>query len=285
MPWRIVERNDRDQLGEGLCWSAREGALFWTDILGMSVHRLGLEDGNVKSWRLPEMVGWVIERAPHPGFIAGLQSGFVELDLEPFAIRRIANPHPQLPRNRLNDAKADAQGRIWAGSMDLAGDIPTGCLHRLNVDRTIETLDEGYLVANGPAFSIDGKRLYHTDSGRGLIYSFALNDNGSLGPRQVFVEFDDSWGKPDGMTVDAEGHVWVAHWGGGCVSRFDPLGKRAAIIELPTAQITNITFAGPKLDRLFASSAAIGQTHDPHAGGLFELEVVTTGVQTYLYLG
>ncbi|MAW99807.1 MAG: gluconolaconase [Sphingomonas sp.] len=278
-PYRIVERGGtRDELGEGLFWSVREQALYWTDILSKRLHRLTLTDMAVNSWDMPEMTGWVIERE-QGGMIAGMQTGFHTLDLDGDTVRTeaIANPHPDLPDNRMNDAKADRSGRIWAGSMPLTADRPTGGLFRLDTDHSMHVMESGYTVANGPTFSADGQTFYHTDTPHGLIYRFGFPGDGTLGPRETFVRFEDGWGRPDGMTTDASGGIWVAHWGGGCISRFTPEGKRDRVIELPASQITNICFAGPDLDRMFVTSAAEGKHDEPLSGSLFEVE--TGGVQ------
>jgi sugar lactone lactonase YvrE len=269
---RVVARGgQRDLLGEGLLWSARDNAVYWTDILAPALNRLSLADGSVQRWPMPEYIGWVIERRGG-GFIAGLKSGFFELDLEPFALRAIVNPHPDIPDNRMNDAKADAQGRIWAGSMPFGADKPSGKLHRLDADRTLHTLDDGYFVANGPTFSLDQTWLYHTDTVKGLVYRFALAADGTLGPRETFITFEKDWGRPDGMTTDADGHLWIAHWSGSRISRFTPDGRMERSIVLPASQITNICFAGETLDRMFVTSAAEGkETTEADAGCLFEI--------------
>lgn len=276
--WRVVERNSRDQLGEGPLWSARDNALYWVDILGMKLHRLDLNRADITSWAVPEMLGWVIERNGAPGFVAGLRSGFVALELDPLRVRPIANPELGRPGNRLNDAKADAAGRIYAGSMALGADQPTGALYRLDPDGSITRLDDGYIVPNGPAFSLDERTMYHADSARGCIYRFPVHEDGSLGERAVFLQFETNWGRPDGMTVDAEDHLWIAHWGGSRVSRFAPNGKLERAIALPTRQISSCTFAGRHLDRLFVTSAAVGCEHEPCAGELFEVDPGVTGV-------
>jgi xylono-1,5-lactonase len=268
---RLIERGgQRDTLGEGLWWSVRENAVYWTDILAPALNRLDLADGCVKRWAMPEPIGWVIERESAPGFIAGFMSGFAELTLEPLAIKPIVNPHPGIPDNRLNDAKADRQGRIWAGSMPFNCDRPSGELYRLDPDRRLHVMDRGYHVANGPAFSLDQSWLYHTDTVPGLVYRFPLHADGTLGPREIFIEFESDWGRPDGMTVDAEDHLWIAHWNGSQISRFSPQGRRVRSIPLPARQVTNICFAGQRLERMFVTSAAEGGLAAPH-GGLFEI--------------
>ena len=119
--YRIVERGgQRDILGEGLLWSPRDNAVYWTDILAPALNRLSLTDGGVTRWEMPDYIGWVIERRDRPGFIAGFRSGFAELELDPLRVRHLAAPEPELLDNRLNDAKADRSGRIWAGTMSMA---------------------------------------------------------------------------------------------------------------------------------------------------------------------
>ena len=269
--YRLIERDgQRDILGEGLLWSARENAVYWTDILAPALNRLSLADGSIKRWAMPEPIGWVIERENAKGFIAGFMSGFAELLLEPLTIRPIVNPYPDFPDNRLNDAKADSHGRIWAGSMPFHADRPSGNLYRLDPDRRLHVMDRGYCVANGPAISPDQRWLYHTDTVPGLVYRFALQADGALGPREIFIAFENEWGRPDGMTVDAEDHLWIAHWNGAQVSRYTPEGRRIRSIALPARQVTNVCFAGAKLDRMFVTSAADGGLAAPH-GGLFEI--------------
>jgi sugar lactone lactonase YvrE len=272
--WRVVAREHRDELGEGLLWSARHNAIFWVDILSHLLYRYSLSDGAVQRWTLPERIGWVVERRNKPGFIAGLQSGFHELDLEPFALRAIVDPEPQYPGNRLNDAKADRHGRIWAGTMDAAIVETTGSLYCLRPDMSVRRVDEGYKVTNGPTFSPKQEFMYHTDTERGTVYRFSLSQEGELSDKQVWLRFTGETGWPDGMTTDAEGYVWIAHWGGSRISRWSPDAKLDREIRLPAPQITNITFGGPGLDRMFVTSAATGldRSVETFAGCLFEVD-------------
>ena len=270
--YRIIQRPVRDQLGEGLWWSARENAVYWVDILAPALHRLALTDGQVSSWPMPEKIGWVVERRDRPGFIAGFQSGFAELTLAPVVCRPLVDPEPQYPNNRLNDATVDHLGRIWAGTMDCGASLETGSLYRLDVDRKLTCHDTGYIVTNGPVLSPGNEWLYHNDTGRGVVYRFAVSADGEIGDRREFLKFPRDWGLPDGMTVDAAGCLWVAHWGGARVSRFSPDGKVERVIPLPVAQITNCVFAGAALDRMFVTSAATGKDDEALAGSLFEVD-------------
>lgn len=278
-----VSRARRDLLGEGPLWSVSQDALFWVDILGKRLNRLALADGAVAEWSLPEMTGWVIERRDAEGFVAGMQSGVKLLTLNPLAVTRFADLPDEPEDNRMNDAKADAGGRIWAGTMPVGGNRPTGSFYRIDPDATVTRVDSGYTVANGPAIDPAGTTLYHTDSGKGRVYRFALNDDGTLGPRELFVQFERDWGSPDGMTFDADGGLWIAHWGGARVSRFDPDGRVERAIPLPASQITSMAFAGPSLDRMFVTSAADG-VDEELGGALFEVDAGVRGVAPHRFV-
>lgn len=274
---RIIARDRRDLLGEGPLWSGRDNVLWWVDILGQRLNRLSLADDRVECWDMPQPIGWVIEREHAAGLVAGFHSGVALLDLDPFDLNFIAIPEPNKPTNRLNDAKADACGRIWAGTMPMAGQSPEGALYRLDPGHRIVRVDQGYCIANGPAISPDGRWLYHTDTRIRMIYRFVLDEDGTLGPREPFLRFEEDWGFPDGMTFDAEGGLWIAHWGAGCISRFDTAGRRQRSISLPASQITSCAFGGKDFDRMFVTSAADGVTEE-YGGALFEVDPGVTGL-------
>ena len=272
-----ISRKSTDMLGEGPIWSASRNAVFWVDIFGQQVHRLGLASGSLTSWLIPERIGWIIERETGDDFVAGLKSGFVHLRLDPFSIRPIGNPEPDRPQNRLNDAKTDAAGRIWCGSKDDSEQSASGALYRLDPDFTWSRHDDGYGVTNGPAFSPDGKTMYHTDSPLRTVYAFDIDEQGQLSHKREFLKFEREWGCPDGMATDAEGGVWVAHWGGARISRFHPDGRLDRSIPIPATNVTSVVFAGPELDRMFVTSAAFGCEDEPLAGALFEVAADVCG--------
>lgn len=231
------------------------------------------------------MIGWLIEREAHDGFVAGLQSGFALTDPEFQGFERIARLPDARVDVRLNDAKATADGRIYAGSMELDGKGALGGLYRLDPDRRVTALDSGYGVANGPALSLDERTLYHTDSALGRIYAFRRETDGSLHDKRLFRQFETSVGSPDGMTIDAEDCLWVAHWDGGRLSRFSPDGRLVSTHPLPTSRITSCAFAGERLDRLFVTSASEGREAEPLAGALFELDVGVKGAPPRRFAG
>ena len=271
-------------LGEGPVWCPREAALYWVDIKAPALHRYRPSDGDTTSWVMPERIGWVIERANGEGLVAGFKDrGFVFLTPGTMAVEVVGQPEPDYPENRFNDAKADAAGRIWAGTMDDNEREASGGLYRLDPNLDWERVDDGYVVTNGPALSPDGRVLYHTDTFEGRIYAFDLSADGRLSGKRVFAQIPEGDGYPDGMTCDTEGGLWVAHWGGWRISRFLPDGTMDRVIEMPVGQVTSCAFGGENCNRLFVTSAAIGLSEQdleeqPLAGGLFEVEAGMTGL-------
>ena len=267
-------------LGEGPAWDDEEEALYWVDIKAPAVHRYMPSTGATDGWPMPERTGCIARRR-QGGFIAGFKSGLAFLDLPSGRIDRIGDPEPELPDNRLNDGKCDGAGRFWVGTMDDDESKATGSLYRVDPDCRWHRMDSGYVVSNGPAFSPGGETLYHTDTVQRIIYAFDLAPDGSLSNRRTFIVIPPDAGNPDGMTVDADGHLWVALWGGWRLTRFRPDGTTEGTIRFPVAQVTNCVFGGAAFDTLYVTSASIGldaaaRARQPLAGGLFE---VRPGIQ------
>lgn len=272
-------------LGEGPVYDRATDSLYFVDIKGHRLCRLSLETHAQDEWSVPETIGWVAPRLNGQGLVAGMRSGFAILQLDPLAIISICSPEPDRKTNRLNDAKTDRRGRIWAGSMDDEEKQRSGALYRLDPSLNWQRMDDGYRVANGPTFSPSGNILYHTDSADRVVYAFDLSEDGALSNRRIFVRFAEEWGYPDGMTTDADGCIWIAHWDGARISRFSPDGKLERSIPLPVSRPTSCAFAGTDLDRMFVTSASIGREHEPLAGGLFEVDAGVRGAETFAFAG
>lgn len=272
----------RALLGEGPLWSPRQDAVYFVDIRGSRILRHGLSDNSQAGWDLDDAACWLVESADGDGFIAGLRSRrVVRLRLEPgqaTVAEVIARIEPDMPGNRLNDGKADRQGRLWVGSMDDAEEAPAGSFYRIDGDGSVTRVDQGYTVANGPALSPDGRTIYHTDSAARTVYAFAIGADGGLSGKRVHIRFTEADGYPDGMTCDAEGGLWIAHWDGARVSRFRPDGTLDRAIALPVSRVTSCVFAGPDLDRMFITTAAYGRDEEPLAGALFECDPGVRGL-------
>ncbi len=276
--WQI-----RAALGEGPLWVAAEHAVYWVDIIGRNVHRLSLADDTRRTWTFNTAVTSLATRA-QGGFVGTITDGFAWLDLENGTIEPIALPEAHMPNNRFNDGKIDRAGRYWAGSMHTSAQAETGVLYRLDPDLSLQRMDTGYCISNGPAFSRDGRTLYHTDSTRHIIYAFDCDEQGNLSNKRLFVQLiDPSEGAPDGMTVDSDNCIWLAHYGGGRLTRYSPQGAVLQIVPLPVPNVTSCAFVGPKLDKLIVTTASVGMSagqlrKHPLAGSLFMVEPGVTGL-------
>ena len=273
------------QLGEGPLWHAASQRFFFVDIHGCALHAWTPATNARQSWAMPERICWLVPRSDGDGFIAGLQSGFVRLWLEPeLRTESIGTPHPGEPLVRLNDAKADRYGRIWAGSMhNDDASLQRGRLARLTADGGINVIESGIYIANGPAIAHDGSWMLHTDSYLDTVYRYDLSPEGALSGKAVWNKFGGEQGTPDGMTLDRDGNVWVAFWGGSCIRQFTPEGTLLRTIALPAPQITSMAFGGDKLDQLLVTSARVGLDDAtleryPLAGSIFVLEPGVQGV-------
>jgi len=262
-------------LGEGPVWDPRDGCVWFVDIERPSIHRYRLADGDRRSWTPPHRVTALWPRA-RGGFVAHGERGFLIADPEADRYELFHETEPHLPGNRSNDGKIDPRGRFWSGTMDDAKRADSGSLYRLDPDRGVRRIDEGYRITNGPAFSPDGRTMYHTDTLRRTVYAFDVAEDGSASNKRTFLAFgDETTGNPDGMNVDADGCLWIAFWNGWCVRRYAPDGRPVAERAIPAAQVTSLVFAGERLDRMFVTSAAVDlEKSGEHAlaGGLFEVE-------------
>jgi len=279
-------------LGEGALWSPGLQALWWVDILGRRLY-LSAPDGTPRrTWDFDEEVSAVAERADGRGLVLALRRGIAHF--EPFgdgAVPRYLHCPPAEPAgNRFNDGKCDARGHFWAGSMDFDAQAPTGRLYRYGADGRCTVQDEGFAVCNGPAWSPDGRTLYFNDTAGGRTLAYAVDAAGHLGERRLWRRWDAAAdGLPDGMTTDALGRLWIAHWGGGCVTCHDPdSGRELRRIELPVSQVTSCAFGGPDLRTLYITSAAVGlddaaRAAQPLAGSLFAADVDTPGLPAHHY--
>ena len=193
--------------------------------------------------------------------------------------------------NRFNDGKVDVNGRYWAGSMDDGEKLETGSLYRLDGDLSLHKMDENYAITNGPAFSVDGRTLYHTDTAKRTIFAFDFSEDGAISNKRVFVQLEaEAEGYPDGMTVDADSCIWLAHFAGSRITRYSPEGKVLQVIPMPVPNITSCTFAGADLDTMYITTARhLLKEEDvrkyPLSGSLFSCKPGVTGLPTPLFAG
>jgi sugar lactone lactonase YvrE len=256
-------------LGEGPVWDAARGELVWVDIDRGLVHRCS-PGGAETSVDVGQPVGCAVPRAGG-GLALALRDGFALLpaagDGEP---RLVAAVEQGRADTRMNDGACDSRGRFWAGTMSVAGDTRTAGLYRLAPDLTITRVLPGLSISNGLGWSPDDRLMYHVDTPRRRIDIYEFDAAaGAIGGRRAAIPIAPEHGRPDGLSVDAEGGIWVALWGGGAVQRFTPEGELDARVELPATQVTSCCFGDPDLGTLFVTSAARRAEHEPLAGSLF----------------
>jgi D-xylonolactonase len=275
--------NAHAQLGEGPLWSVNEQALYWVDILNCRLHRLS-HDNEQRTWELDGEISSVCERAESSGVIATLRYGFAFFDPETHSLTHLVKPEINFPAHRFNDGKCDQRGRYWAGSVHFDCNVPVGSLYCLSPDLSVTQVDTGYTVTNGPTWSADQTLMYYNDSALGRVYVFDFDlESGTVSNKRLFLQFSEEDGSPDGMTTDAEGGLWIAHWGASKVTRHDRHGNVMQTIQLPCSQITSCAFGGADLQTLFITSAAAGLSdtqleREPLAGGLFAVDLNIEGV-------
>lgn len=245
-------------LGEGPVWEAEANRLFWVDIKAPALFAISLATGSVRRWDMPEPLGAIGLRAKG-GLVGAFRSGFAGIDIETGRVTPIGRVPGHPPGNRFNDGHVDARGRFWAGTMDDGEKNPTGHLYRLGPDGHVERFETGFVVTNGIEWSADGRTLYFVESAARRIWAYDFDmDEGRPGRRRLLAELDPRSGYPDGLTIDAEDHVWSAHWDGARLTRYRPDGSVERVVPLPVPRTTSCCFGGPDLATLFVTSARVG---------------------------
>lgn len=264
-------------LGEGPVWDERTGRLWWVDIKAPAIHRFNPAKRAHDRWAAPEPVGALAIRRDG-GLLLALRSGFAFYDPDHGRMAHLASPEADVPGNRMNDGKCDVLGRFWVGTMDDAVIEPTGHLYRLDPDHRVTRFEAGFVVTNGMAWSRDGRRLYFTDTVAGAIWAYDFDmGEGRPGARRLFAQVPEADGRPDGACVDAEDHLWSAHWGGSRVTRYRPDGSIDRVVEIPAPQVTSCCFGGSGLDVLYVTTAHQGmdaaqRAAHPRSGDLFAVK-------------
>jgi sugar lactone lactonase YvrE len=252
--------------GEGPVWSTQ---LHWVDMLAGDV--LTLESGGAVSRRHVGDVVAALRPRTSGGFVYATERGFAVDSGTGTQVLPVAEAWSD-PRVRMNEGGCDPDGRFYCGSMAYATTPGAASLYRLDPDGSVSTVLTDLTVSNGLDWSPTGDRAYYVDTPTGRVDVFDYDAERGLTGRRPFAEVDG--GMPDGLTVDAEGGVWVALWGGGAVHRYAPDGALSEVVPLPVTQVTACTFGGADLAELYITTSreALADTEQPVAGSLFRAE-------------
>ncbi len=280
------------ELGESPRWDAREQALYWLEIWNPpSVFRFDPSTGEVQRWSPGIHVTGQARRAGG-GFIFASRTGLYLWDERTNEHTLIADPEASNRPVRFNDGSADRQGRFWAGSTYADDQFrPEGSLYRVNADCEVAHMVGGLACSNGLGWSPDNKTMYVTAQFAYELLAFDFDPaTGEIGNRRTFAKVPEADGLPDGLTVDAEGCVWSAQWGGWRLTRYDPDGKIERVVKMPVPNPTSCVFGGPDLKDIYVTTAWLLLTDAerqaaPGSGDIFVIHTDIQGLPEPMFVG
>jgi len=252
---------------EGPAWSPSWGGLRFVDMFAGDVLSLGA-DGAVTRRHVGSIAAAVRPRRGG-GAVVAVERGFVLEDPDG-TLRRLPEVWSD-PTLRMNEGGCDPQGRFYCGSIAYDQAPGRASLFRLDADGSVSVAFDGATVSNGLDWSPDGATVYYADSATKRVDAFDYDPVTGFSRRRRFVEIADGDGVPDGLTVDAEGHVWVALYDGGAVRRYRPDGVLDGVVELPVSRVTACTFGGPDVDQMFVTTSRenLPEGAEPAAGSIY----------------
>jgi sugar lactone lactonase YvrE len=274
--WRL-----KCKLGEGTLWVKDHNSIYFVDIKKKKFFSLNTKTNKKKAFKVNKEIGFLAHIKDYI-FVLGLQG---ELRIQNIKTKKIIKSiiiEKKIKSNRINDGKTDPIGNLWFGTMDnLERKIEKGSLYKLDKKLVITKVDLNYRITNGPAF-INHLNFYHTDSGKRLIYKIKINKKNKIISKKIFKKFSLKDGSPDGMTLDKNKNLWVAHYRGACISVFNSRATLIHRVQLPAKNITNCTFGGQNNNELFISTATKGMNKEMlrnfrYSGHLFSIKTNMRG--------
>ena len=278
-------------LGEGPLWHAPTQKLFWVNLLEGQVHLFDPTTNEDRVIEVGQPVGTVVPRQAGGAMVA-VHGGFASLDLDNGELTIIHDPEADIPENRFNDGKCDPAGRFWAGTMPYDPGSPSGSLYCMDIDHSVRKMLDGVMISNGIVWTSDHSTMYYVDSLTRQVAAFDYDvSTGDISNRRVAVSVPEDFGVPDGMTIDEEDTIWVAHFGGGRITHWNPAnGELLGTIDVPASQVTACAFGGPDLTDLYVTTARFeldeeALKEEPAAGGLFLAKPGAKGVEAFEFAG
>jgi len=276
------------ELGEGAIWNPLDQRLYWVDIEGRQLHILDPATGQDRALPTGGCVGTVVPTRDGAVLVA-LQTGLHRLNPVTGQLS-LLQPPPMGPNLRFNDGKCDPAGRLWVGTLHLKGHPHCAALYRFDPDGRLHTMLTGVSLSNGLAWSLDQGTMYYIDTLTRAVQAFDYEPaTGAITNGRVIIRIPDGAGDPDGMTIDAQGRLWIALWGGGQVACFDPFtGQQVAAVHVPAPHASSCAFGGPELRTMFITTARQGLSpaelaQYPLSGSVFATEPGVAGVPANIF--
>ncbi|GAF64476.1 hypothetical protein BTS2_1369 [Bacillus sp. TS-2] len=272
-------------------WDYRTNELLWVDIEEKKIHLLNPQSSTNETYSLDEMVGAAVP-CEGEGVILALESGFARLGKDYKTLEKLENPEPDKPENRFNDGKCDAVGRFWAGTMPKKSGHQEAALYCINDELQVKKKINKVGLSNGLAWSINNDYMYFIDTHTRQVARFDYDlQTGNISNQKQIITIPEGMGVPDGMAIDQEGMLWIAHYGGSCITRWNPdSSELLEKVEVPALNVTSCTFGGPDLDELYITSARNGMTEQqleeyPYSGAVFKYKPGVKGLKADLFRG
>jgi sugar lactone lactonase YvrE len=276
----------KTKLGEGSVWDHQKQVLYWIDIEDGILFEYDPVLNTNKSHNAGKKIGAIVPESENTVVMA-LQDGIYRMNLLNDSLEFLSKPASLLENQRFNDGKCDPQGRFWVGSI---GADKSCFLYCLNNDGKIAERLDGITISNGIIWSPDSTKMYYTDTKTQKVKQFTFDgDSGKISDEKTIITVPDSLGSPDGMTIDAEGKLWIAFWRGHAVYRYDPeTGTMMQKIDVPAKNITSCAFGGKDLETLYITSSSLDMTDEEHilmpdAGALFMVKPGVKGINANFF--
>lgn len=275
----------KNSLGEGPVWDDKLQELFWVDINGQKLLRYNPATGHTAEYGFDKKIGFAVPSGNHT-WVLGLEDGFYRFNTETGSCSFIVHTGDWNLGNRLNDGKCDPAGRIWCGTISGKGQTD-GYLYVLESGGKLDVRLSGVNCSNGLAWNADATTMYYIDSGERVVHAFDYDaSTGSIANRRAVIHFPQGE-IPDGMSIDSEGMLWIGHWEGGQIGRWNPeTGEQLVSVKLPVRNVTSCAFGGPELNELYITTAMVGNDgwdmkDQPLAGGLFRVRLDVKGMPVH----
>lgn len=285
--------NFKATLGECPLWDAENKIIYWIDIVEKKIFSLNIIAEISMTINLNNFVGCIVLKQ-NGNLLVATENGFYSLNQGTLSFKKLCDPEESIPTNRFNDGKCDASGRFWAGTTALDECGNKGSLYFLDKNLKCKKVISSIYISNGITWSLDNRTMYFNDSPTRKVKAFDYDiKTGIIKNGRVIITFNKEDGYPDGMTIDSEGKLWIAHWGGYGVGRWDPqTGRIIDKIDIPAKRVSSVTFGGPDLDDLYITTARRGfiETEDEVAGELggcdgmlFSIKTNLKGIDTFRF--